>query len=123
MAVDPRFSKWRVWMKLGYQAQAICLIHGQEPNDLVEVALREYIERITEDWYNVETYAIVMEIRSNPDWEELAFAADDYGEWQKMMEQRGMFETRSGISLRDKRIARKRVSIEIRKRNKFDVEE
>jgi hypothetical protein len=72
------------------------------------------------DWYNIETYAVVMEIRSNPDWEEVAYEADDYNEWCGMMVRRGITETRSGISIRDKKIARRRVDPEIRKRNNYE---
>jgi hypothetical protein len=117
---NTRYSEWRVWKRLDYKAQAICKIHGHTPSDLVELALDSYIAKIVADWYNIETYAVVMEIRSNPDWEEVAYEADDYNEWCGMMVRRGITETRSGISIRDKKIARRRVDPEIRKRNNYE---
>lgn len=120
--VDPRYSKWRVWKKLDHRAQVICETHGQDANDLVQLALEEYISRITRAWHSLETYAVVMEIRSNQDWEEVACLADDYTEFCGLMNQRGMMYTRANVYIRDKRISRMRITDEIRKRNKVDVE-
>jgi hypothetical protein len=117
-----RYSEWRVWKRLDYRAQAICKIHGQTPNDLVEVALEEYIQRIVKDWFNVETYAVVTEIRSNPEWAAVAYEADDYVEFCRLMTDRGITHTRSGVYIKERKIARMRVNIEIRKRNRFHDE-
>lgn len=120
--MQSRVSKWRVWKRVDYRAQTLCQIFGMDPNDLVQVALDRYVDDITKEWRNVETFAVVMEIRSNPEWEEIAFMADDYKEFTKLMVERNMTQTRSGISIKDKRIARRRVDIEIRKRNNFHDE-
>ena len=110
-------------MQLDDRAKAISEIYGMPPNDLMQLALDRYIDEIIGAWYNVETYAVVMEIRSNPDWQAVCHLADDYTEWSKLMVERGMTVTRSGIDIKDRRIARRRIDPEIRKRTKDYAEE
>ena len=114
------YAESRVTFRLTYQQMALCQIYGMDPTDLCQKALEDYVAKLVDEFYNIETVCVVHEIRSNPDWEKLAYDCDDYGEMLDRLLKMGIKETRNGIRLKDRKIARNRVNIEIRKRNKPD---
>lgn len=101
-------------MLLPFQGIELCKIYGQDPNDFAQLAIREYIEQKVKEWANIETYALVMDLRAREEWMDAAYDVDDCNEWIKELKKRGFTETRTGIPLNHRKIARKRIDPLIR---------
>lgn len=104
-------NPWRVQnLPLTWEAVLICKLFGLEPMDFAGIAIREYIKTITGEWGNVETFAIIHEIKIDKEWRAAAARSDDYKDFLAEMKYLGVDETRTGVRLKDPKIARQRVS-------------